>query len=75
MEFLSCYAANSNELQFILLVKFPVERGRQGCSLAFRIYEMVGQKVAETPVTKAQPLPGVSGNTPQAKQLFEATAA
>ena len=36
---------------------------------------MVGQKVAETPVTKAQPLPGVSGNTPQAKQLFEATTA
>jgi len=52
-----------------------VERGRQGCSLAFRIYEMVGQKVAETPVTKAQPLPGGSGNTPQAKQLFEATTA
>lgn len=66
--------ANRNELLLTLLVKFPVVHGRQDCSLAFRICEMVGQKVAETSVTEAGPVPGASGNT-QAKQLFEATAA
>lgn len=61
---------SKEELSFFLLVKFPVEHGRQGHSLGFRIQQMMGQKVMESSITKPGPVLGAPGKTPHTQTII-----
>lgn len=61
---------SKQEPSFFLLVKFPVEHGRQGRCLGFRRVQRMMEQVTESSVTEPGPAPGAPG-----KVSFEGTAA